>query len=61
MVNGSIPAPALTGNRRQLEPAERQALAHYRAGLVATSQAIRRHHGWEHDLGSRRTLLRRRL
>ncbi len=50
--DGSIPAPALTENRRQLEPAERQALAHYRAGLVATSQAIRRHHGWEHDLGS---------
>ncbi len=50
--DGSIPAPALTENRRQLEPAERQALAHYRAGLIATSQAIRKHHGWEHDLGS---------
>jgi ATP-dependent exoDNAse (exonuclease V) alpha subunit len=50
--NGTIPAPALTENRRQLEPAERQALARYRTGLVATSQAIRRHHGWEHDLGS---------
>ena len=32
-----------------LDPAERHAL--YRAGLVATSQAIRREHGWEHDLG----------
>ena len=49
---GQIPAPALTENRRQLEPAEQRALARYRAGLVATSQAIRRDHGWEHDLGS---------
>jgi conjugative relaxase-like TrwC/TraI family protein len=50
--NGEIPAPQLTENRRQLEPAERRALARYRSGLVATSQAIRRDHGWEHDLGS---------
>ena len=50
--SGQIPAPALTENRRQLEPAERRALARYRAGLVGTSQAIRRDHGWEHDLGS---------
>ena len=50
--SGAIPAPQLTENRRQLEPAERTALARYRAGLVATSQAIRRDHGWEHDLGS---------
>jgi conjugative relaxase-like TrwC/TraI family protein len=50
--SGAIPAPELTKNRRQLEPAERQALARYRCGLVATSQAIRREHGWEHDLGS---------
>jgi len=49
---GQIPAPELTENRRQLEPGERQALARYRVGLVATSQAIRKHHGWEHDLGS---------
>jgi conjugative relaxase-like TrwC/TraI family protein len=49
---GRIPAPALTENRRQLEPAEQRALARYRSGLVATSQAIRRDHGWEHDLGS---------
>jgi ATP-dependent exoDNAse (exonuclease V) alpha subunit len=49
---GWIPVPALTENRRQLEPGERQALAHYRAGLVATSQALRNAHGWEHDLGS---------
>ena len=50
--SGQIPAPELTENRRQLEPAERQALARYRSGLVATSQAIRKNHGWEHDLGS---------
>jgi conjugative relaxase-like TrwC/TraI family protein len=50
--SGKIPGPALTENRRQLEPAERQALARYRSGLVATSQAIRKNHGWEHDLGS---------
>jgi conjugative relaxase-like TrwC/TraI family protein len=49
---GQLPAPALSENRRQLEPAERQALARYRSGLVATSQAIRKRHGWEHDLGS---------
>jgi hypothetical protein len=50
--SGQIPAPALTENRRQLEPAEQRALARYRSGLVATSQAIRRDHGWEHDLGT---------
>lgn len=49
---GWIPVPALIENRRQLEQGERQALAHYRAGLVATSQALRNAHGWEHDLGS---------
>ncbi|HVW31927.1 MAG TPA: AAA family ATPase, partial [Acidimicrobiia bacterium] len=49
---GRIPAPELTENRRQLEAAEQRALARYRSGLVATSQTIRRHHGWEHDLGS---------
>ncbi|MGH8591507.1 MAG: hypothetical protein ACREXX_19970, partial [Gammaproteobacteria bacterium] len=50
--DGEIPAPQLTENRRQLEPAERQALARFRSGLVATSQAIRKGQGWEHDLGS---------
>ncbi len=49
---GRIPAPALTVNRRQEDPSEQPALARYRSGLVATSQAIRREHGWEHDLGS---------
>jgi hypothetical protein len=50
--DGRIPAPRLTKNRRQLHPAEREALTHYRAGHIALSQAIRSHHGWEHDLGS---------
>ena len=49
---GRIAAPALTVNRRQEDPDEQRALARYRSGLVATSQAIRRDHGWEHDLGS---------
>jgi conjugative relaxase-like TrwC/TraI family protein len=49
---GRIPAPALTVNRRQQDPAEQNALTRYRSGLVATSQAIRRDHGWEHDFGS---------
>jgi conjugative relaxase-like TrwC/TraI family protein len=49
---GAVAAPELTENRRQLEPGERQALTRYRSGLVATSQAIRKDHGWEHDLGS---------
>src|SRR5207245_11214873 len=49
---GRIPAPQLPQARRQLEAAERQALAHYRAGHIALSQAIRSQHGWEHDLGS---------
>ena len=49
---GRIPSPQLTENRRQLEAAERRALASYRAGHIALSQAIRSQHGWEHDLGS---------
>jgi conjugative relaxase-like TrwC/TraI family protein len=49
---GRIPAPALTENRRQVEPAEQAALTRYRAGHIAASQAIRRQQGWEHDLGS---------
>jgi conjugative relaxase-like TrwC/TraI family protein len=49
---GRIPAPALTVNRRQADPAEQRALARYRSGHVALSQAIRREQGWEHDLGS---------
>ena len=39
--DGAIPAPVLTENRRQLDPTEREALAAYRQGDVAASQAIR--------------------
>ena len=47
---GAIPAPVLTENRRQLDPTEREALAVYRNGNVAGSQAIRSDAGWEHQL-----------
>ena len=47
---GAIPAPVLTENRRQLDPTEREALAVYRDGDVAGSQAIRSDAGWEHQL-----------
>lgn len=47
---GAIPAPVLTENRRQLDPTEREALAAYREGDVAGSQAIRSDAGWEHQL-----------
>jgi conjugative relaxase-like TrwC/TraI family protein len=47
---GAIPAPVLTENRRQLDPTEREALAVYREGNVAGSQAIRSDAGWEHQL-----------
>src|SRR5207237_4794585 len=43
--NGRLPAPELTENRRQLEPAERQALARSRSGPLATRNATRRGHG----------------
>jgi len=46
---GTIPAPALTENRRQVDATEREALARYRAGQVAHSQAIRAGAGWEHQ------------
>lgn len=46
----AIPAPVLTENRRQLDPTEREALAVYREGNVAGSQAIRSDAGWEHQL-----------
>jgi len=50
--DGVIPAAGLRQNRRQRDPAERAALATYRAGDVDVSQAIRIDHGWEHDLAS---------
>lgn len=46
---GAIPAPELSENRRQVDPAEREALAAYRAGAVSESQAMRADQGWEHE------------
>lgn len=42
------PAATLTVNRRQVDAAERDALATYRAGDITGSQAARRDQGWEH-------------
>ncbi|MGO9874558.1 MAG: ATP-dependent RecD-like DNA helicase [Acidimicrobiia bacterium] len=50
--DGLIPAAGLHQNRRQRDPAERAALAKYRAGDIDASQTIRTDHGWEHDLAS---------
>ena len=47
-----IPAAGLRENRRQQDPAERAALAAYRAGHIDASQTIRTEHGWEHQLAS---------
>ena len=44
-----VAAAELTVNRRQQDPAEREALAVYRAGDVDESQTIRTTQGWEHD------------
>lgn len=45
---GEVAAAELTVNRRQLDLAEREALATYRTGQLADSQTIRADHGWEH-------------
>jgi len=47
--NGRIPAAVLVENRRQHHPAERAALAAFRAGDVEASQAIRPAAGLEHE------------
>ncbi|MGH9116780.1 MAG: MobF family relaxase [Acidimicrobiales bacterium] len=49
---GRIPTAGLRVNRRQLDPAEREALARFRAGDVEASQAIRADHGWERELAT---------
>jgi conjugative relaxase-like TrwC/TraI family protein len=49
---GRIPSVGLTGNRRQQDVAEQQALALFRAGDVDASQTIRAEHGWEHERAS---------
>src|SRR5207302_2075661 len=44
-----IPTASLVVNRRQQDPAEREALARFRADDPAGSQALRAEHGWEHQ------------
>ena len=46
---GLIPTPELTENCRQLDEADRTALARLREGNAPQSQAIRTEAGWEHD------------
>jgi hypothetical protein len=46
---GAIPAATLTVNRRQLDPADRQAITLLRAGNPVASQQLRTAHGWEHE------------
>lgn len=47
---GEVAAAELSVNRRQVDAAERDALARYRNGDLAGSQAARAEHGWEHTL-----------
>jgi conjugative relaxase-like TrwC/TraI family protein len=49
---GRVPVATLTENRRQRHPAERQALAAWRHGDLAASQAIRTEAGLEHEHGT---------
>jgi AAA domain len=47
-----IPSATLTVNRRQVDPVELEALAHFRDGQVSTSQQLRHQAGLEHQPGS---------
>jgi hypothetical protein len=47
--SGCIPSAQLTVNRRQVDPADRQALGLLRHGEVAGSQELRAEQGWEHE------------
>ena len=49
---GLIPAARLTVNRRQLDPADQEALALLRRGDAAGSQQLRSQYGWEHELAT---------
>ncbi|HWE65162.1 MAG TPA: MobF family relaxase, partial [Acidimicrobiales bacterium] len=49
---GTVPAPRLTHNRRQVDETERAALTEFRAGHVETSQRLRAEGGLEHELDS---------
>ena len=46
---GAIPAARLTVNRRQVDPADRQALQLLRGGDPTGSQQLRAERGWEHE------------
>ena len=46
---GAIPAARLTVNRRQVDPADRDALDLLRHGNPAASQQLRGEQGWEHE------------
>ena len=47
-----IPSARLTVNRRQVDPADRQALDLLRRGEVVRSQELRTERGWEHEHAS---------
>ena len=50
--SGRIPSARLTVNRRQVDPADRQALDLLRRGEAVQSQQLRTEHGWEHEHAS---------
>ncbi len=49
---GLVPSARLTVNRRQVDPADQEALGMLRRGDAAGSQQLRTEHGWEHELAS---------
>jgi conjugative relaxase-like TrwC/TraI family protein len=49
---GAVPSARLTVNRRQRDPADREALGLLRQGDAIASQALRTEHGWEHEHAS---------
>ena len=49
---GLVPSARLTVNRRQVDPADQEALGMLRRGEAAASQHLRTEHGWEHELTS---------
>ena len=49
---GVIPSARLMVNRRQVDPADQEALGLLRQGDAAGSQQLRTEHGWEHERAS---------
>ena len=49
---GLVPSARLTVNRRQVDPADQEALGLLRRGDAAASQQLRTEHGWEHEHGT---------